>query len=152
MATRQIKSTRAKRQDLPRTLWLAGLGAVSLAHKRSGELVTTLATEGEQFRARSRKLAKTLVKDVRRAAADARKQVEGYVTPIRRNALRNVRELESSFNQRLSTVLDRISVPSKDELQALIGRVTGLRRTARKPVARKTTARKVAKRRTRAAA
>lgn len=148
MATRQIKSTRAKRQDLPRTLWLAGLGAVSLAQKRSGELVTTLATEGEQFRARSRKLAKTLVKDVRRAALDARKQVEGYVGPLRRSALRNVRQFEHNVNERLADVLGRINVPSKGELQDLFGRVTTLGRKA-KPARR---ARKAKARRTRAAA
>ena len=148
MATRQSKSTRAQRQDLPRTLWLASLGAFSLARKRSRDFVTVLVTEGEQFRARSGKLAQTLVKDVRRAALDARKQVEGYVGPLRRSALRNVRQFESNVNERLADVLGRINVPSKGELQDLFGRVTTLGRKA-KPARR---ARKAKARRTRAVA
>lgn len=141
MATRISKTPRAQRQDLPRTLWLASLGAVSLARKRSGDLVATLVTEGEQFRARTGQAARNLAKDVRRAANDARKQVKGYVDPIRRNALRTVRALESGIGERLSEVLGRINLPSKAELRKLLGRGKALRGRAKPARARKPAAR-----------
>ena len=53
MATRQSKTPRAKRQDLPRTVWLASLGAVSLAQKHRADIVSTLVSEGEEFSART---------------------------------------------------------------------------------------------------
>jgi poly(hydroxyalkanoate) granule-associated protein len=137
MATRNSKTSRAQRQDLPRTLWLASLGAVSLARKHSGDIVATLVTEGEQFRARSGKAARTLAKDLRRAANDARKQVKAYVDPIRRNALRSVRELESGLGERLSDVLGRVKLPSKAELRKLLGRGTAVRGRAKPARTRK---------------
>lgn len=137
MATRISKTPRAKRQDLPRTLWLASLGAVSLARKRSGDIVATLVTEGEDFRARTGQAARTLAKDVRRAANDARKQVKGYVDPIRRNALRSVRALESSLGERISDVLGSIKLPSKADVRKLLGRGTAVRGRAKPARARK---------------
>lgn len=149
MATRQSKTPRAKRQDLPRTVWLASLGAVSLAQKHRADIVSTLVTEGEEFSARTGKFARTLAKDVRRAATDARKQVKAYVDPIRRNAIRNVRELESGLGERLADVLSRFNLPSKGELRDLFAGATPVRGRA-KPVARARKAKVT--RRTRAAA
>src|ERR1041385_2224512 len=100
MATKQIKSKRGTRtaaatNEATRKVWLASLGAVSLAQKQSNKIIETLGEEGEQFRTRTGKTTATLVKDVRKAANDAQKQIKAYVTPIRQRAVKAVRQVES---------------------------------------------------------
>lgn len=115
-------------KDLARKLWLAGLGAVSLAQKNSQQLVTTLVEEGEDFKIRAEKFAKTALRDARKTAADVQKQVKGAIAPIKTRATRAARKFENQFGDRIGAVLGRLGVPSKGDVQELLGRVTELNR------------------------
>jgi poly(hydroxyalkanoate) granule-associated protein len=130
MVSKQIKSKRVIRtreaSEVARKLWLAGLGAVSLAQKQGQKLVDTLIDEGEDFRDRTEKLATTLAKDVRRTGAEVRKRIKARITPIRQSALRAAREIEAGISARLGNVLGRFGVPSKTDIQELLGRVSDL--------------------------
>ena len=125
--------------ETARKLWLASLGAVSLAEKQGRKIVETLVEEGEQFRARSEKTRSTLVRDVRRAAIDARKQVQGYVVPLKARAIKAAKRIESGFNTRFGAALSRFGVPTKIESSERTARVatrgTKVKRTARKRAA-----------------
>lgn len=132
MAIKQTKTKRAVRtatasaNEATRKFWLAGLGAVSLAQKQGNKFIDTLVEEGEQFKARTGKTTAAIVKDVRKAANDAQKQVKGYVTPIKQRAQKAVRRFESNVGETIGEVLGRFGVPSKHDVDELIGRVAEL--------------------------
>ena len=147
------KHSKAKRHtragspnDATRKLWLAGLGAVSLAQKQGTKIVDTLVEEGEQFRARGNKYVNTMGRDVRRAADDMQKRVQGFVTPIRKRATATVRQFEGVVSERLGELLGRFGVPSKSEVQELSQRVGSLNSRARKTAPRKRAAKVTRKR------
>ena len=156
--TKHTKAKRTARADAAneaaRKIWLAGLGAVSLAQKQGTKIVETLVDEGEQFRSKSEKYVNGVNRDVRRAAEDAQKRVKAFVTPIRKRAEDTARRFESVVSDRLGDLLGRFGVPSKSEIDELSVRVgtlnrdlkTGARKTAkaatRKSGTRKTAARK----------
>jgi poly(hydroxyalkanoate) granule-associated protein len=123
--TRRVTRT-ATANEATRKLWLAGLGAVSLAEKQGKKIIETLVEEGEQFKARTGKTTATLVKDVRRAANDAQKQVKGYVTPIKQRAQKAVKRIESNIGDTIGEVLGRFGVPSKSDVAELTDRVAEL--------------------------
>jgi poly(hydroxyalkanoate) granule-associated protein len=99
--------------DAARTLWLASLGAVSLAQKQGGKLIETLVAEGEDFRSRTGKLAVAVKRDIVRAANDAQSQIEGAIGPIKARAISTVRTVEAGVNDRFSDVLGRFGVARK---------------------------------------
>ncbi len=123
--------------ETARKLVLAGLGAVSLAQKQGETIMETLVAEGSQFQARSNKFTTTLVKDAKKAAndvekklkkasTDVQKQVRALVTPYRTKAINAVRDVETGITERIGAVLGRFGVPSKSDLDELLGRVTEL--------------------------
>jgi len=59
MAGKRTKQSPQNRKpaDQARTLWLAGLGAISIAQKRGGELIAELIAEGHELQSRAQKFA-----------------------------------------------------------------------------------------------
>ncbi len=102
MVTRQIRSRStssrtASRNDFPRNVWLAGLGAVSLARKQSTKAFTRLVSEGEQFRGEAQKFAQQLNRDLKRVVADVGRKASAEYAPIKRRVMRNLNETEKSI-------------------------------------------------------
>ena len=131
----KTKTRRAQRagtaNEATRKIWLAGLGAVSLAQKQGTKLVDTLVAEGEQFRHRGEKYFNGIDRDLRRTATDVQKQVRGFVTPLRKRAEDTVRKVEGAVSERLGDLLGRFGVPSKNEVSELNVRVGRLNRRAK---------------------
>jgi len=121
--------------DAARTLWLASLGAVSLAQKKGGKLLETLVAEGEDFRLRTNKLATSVVADLRRAADDAQTQVKDAIAPIRAQAMRTVRQVEAGVNERIGDVLGKLGVSGKAKVPRKRAAKAAVR--GRKPAARR---------------
>lgn len=109
--------------DAARTLWLASLGAVSLAQKQGGKLIETLVAEGEDFKLRTERFANTLVRDLRRAANDTQAQVEGVIEPLRAQAVKAVREVEAGITGRFGDVLGRFGIARKPKAVRKVKRV-----------------------------
>jgi len=138
MVSKQIRTRRAAakpRNDAARTVWLAGLGAVSIAQKQGGKLVETLVSEGEQFRARSEKFVGTFARDARRQAKAVRGQIAGYIGPVRQRATQAARRIETQVGTGLDTLLARIGVPAGSKARTLIARTTRISK-AKRPAAR----------------
>jgi poly(hydroxyalkanoate) granule-associated protein len=104
--------------EAARTLWLASLGAVSLAQKQGGKLIEALVAEGEDFRLRTNKLATSVVKDLRQAADDAQAQVKDAIEPIRAQAMLTVRQVEAGMTDRIGDVLEKLGVTTKAKPKA----------------------------------
>lgn len=127
MVRKTNNTTRARRandaSDAARTIWLAGLGAVSLAQKQGGKLIETLVAEGEDFKLRTERFATTLVRDLRRAANDTQAQVEGVIEPLRAKAVQAVREVEAGVTERFGDVLGRFGIVRKPKAVRTVKRV-----------------------------
>jgi poly(hydroxyalkanoate) granule-associated protein len=123
MAIKRTKKQAAAKNpvDQARAMWLAGLGAVSLAQKRSGTLFTALTSEGEEFQTRTQKLAQTL-------RSDARKQVKGAITPVKTNAKKALQTVAATVQQGIANALATLGIPSKSDIAELTTRVTALSR------------------------
>ena len=64
----------------------------------------------------------------RKAANDVQKQVKGTVNPIKARAENAVREVEGNVGERIGSLLGRFGVPSKSDIEELLGRVSELNR------------------------
>ena len=129
---KQIRAKRVARKPVQqaggRKLWLASLGAVSIARKQGERLVSTLIEEGTQVRSRAESLVETTARDARRAVEKTRKQVVALVQPIAQRAKKTVKRYETRVGKTVGAALGRMGVPSKRDIQELIGQVDQVKR------------------------
>ena len=130
--TKQNRSKRGARKAAPvsgtRKLWLAGLGAVSVARKQGEKLVSTLVEEGTLARNRAGNLVQATARDARRAVEKTRRKVEAVVQPIAQRAKSTVRRYEARVGRSVGAALGRMGVPSKRDIKELIGQVEQVKR------------------------
>ena len=132
-----MPKTLAKQAQLPMLrdsayqIWLAGLGALSIAEDESGKIFKTLVNRGRAFEA-STKDRLIEVKD----RLDVRRAASGTVDRIAEN-----------LDEGMSGVLSRLGLPTKKEIEGLTKRVERLTKTLEeKPVRRAARAAKRARR------
>jgi poly(hydroxyalkanoate) granule-associated protein len=124
MATKKIKGKKAVTAapvDKARALWLAGLGAVSIAQKQGGDLFAGLIVEGKDFQTRSQKVAGKI-------SADTRPQVKSAVATLRTRVRGNVKKASAAFQRGIAVALAQLGIPSKADIEELTQRVTALSR------------------------
>ncbi len=141
-----------------REIWLAGLGAYSVAQAESGKLIEQgnklfekLVSEGSRLEKKTRSVAETAVGDIKGG-------VESKVDAVRKQAVDNWDKLENIFEERVARVLGSLGVPTAEDVNKLSERVQKLSRQvtalskaapakaakARKTAAKKKTAKKPA--------
>lgn len=106
-------------------IWMAGMGALSKAQGEGTKLFETLVKEGVNLEQKTRKVATTKVDEVRGA-------VETTVSTVKDRASDTWDKLEKVFEDRVSRVLNKLGVPGRGEMQALLDRIEDLNRTVRK--------------------
>lgn len=118
--------------DSARDIWLAGLGAFSVAQAESGKLVEQgnklfdkLVSEGTKLEKKTRNEAKT-------AAGDIRNDVESRIDAVRQQVTQNWTSLASIFDGRVVSTLDRLGVPTTSDLDRLSAQVKKASRKAAK--------------------
>jgi poly(hydroxyalkanoate) granule-associated protein len=121
MATKRTKQspTKQKPADQARALWLAGLGAVSIAQKRGGELLSELITEGHDLQSRAQKLAQQVTSQAAEQAKDA-------LTPFQVEFKRNIKKLGTAVQNGVAGALAVLGIPSKSDIEELTQRVAAL--------------------------
>ena len=141
--------------DSAREIWLAGLGAFSVAQTEGGKMIEQgnklfekLVSEGMKLEKKTRNVAETTVGDIKGG-------MESKVGAVRKQAVDNWDKLESIFENRVARVLGQLGVPTADEVNKLSARVQTLSRkvtamskppakprkaAAKKPAAKKATA------------
>jgi len=143
--------------DSAREIWLAGLGAFSVAQSESGKMIEQgnklfekLVAEGVKLEKKTRNVAETAVGDIKG-------EVESKVGSVRKQAADNWDKLEGIFEDRVARVLGQLGVPTADDVNKLSARVQTLSRkvtemsktakpAAKKPAAKKPAAKKPAAR------
>lgn len=103
------------------SLWLAGVGAISIARKQGGALLRDLIAEG-------RRLQGDAVKVLNEARADARAQVAGFLTPVKAQFRSQAGRAGKAVETGVAGVLARLGIPSKADIDELAQRVAALTR------------------------
>jgi poly(hydroxyalkanoate) granule-associated protein len=106
-------------------IWLAGMGAFGRAQQEGTKLFETLVKEGMTLEKHTRKVATGKVDEVRDA-------VEKNVGQVRERAADTWDRLEKVFEERVQRALNRLGVPSREDLQGLSKRVDQLNAELRK--------------------
>ena len=114
--------------DSAREIWLAGLGAFSVAQSEGGKMIEQgnklfekLVSEGVKLEKKTRNVAETAVGDIKG-------EVESKVGAVRKQAVDNWDKLENIFENRVARVLGQLGVPTADEVNKLSARVQTLSR------------------------
>jgi poly(hydroxyalkanoate) granule-associated protein len=96
-------------------IWLAGLGAFAKTQEESEKLFQTLVKEGEAVEKRAKKTAETRFEEAK-----------GKVVEFRGQANQQFDRLEELFQERVAQVLNRLGIPTQDDIQELSKRVEAL--------------------------
>lgn len=111
-----------------REIWLAGLGAFSVAQSEGGKMIEQgnklfkdLVSEGAKLEKKTRKAAETAVDDIKDG-------VESRVDAVRQQAVDNWDKLENVFEDRVAKVLGQLGVPTASDVNKLSERVAKLSR------------------------
>lgn len=96
-------------------IWLAGLGACAKTQDESDKLFQSLVEEGEKVEKRARKAAEARFEDAR-----------DKVVELRGKAGQQYGRLEALFQERVARVLNRLGVPTQEDIRELSNRVEAL--------------------------
>jgi poly(hydroxyalkanoate) granule-associated protein len=92
-------------------IWLAGLGAVAMAEEEGGKVFKGLVERGQDLEARG----KVRVEKAREAVGGVKTVAESYWEVLGR-----------TVDEQMTSVLHRIGVPTKDEIEGLTKKVDDL--------------------------
>jgi len=99
-------------------VWLAGLGAFTVAQQEGGKLFDILVSEGEEFETQTMKSAGQKVE-----------KVKDKVEEVRGKATDQLDKLEHAFQKRVARALNRLGVPTNEDIHELSKRVDALNKT-----------------------
>jgi len=139
--------------------FMAGLGALSDAQKKGAARFESLVREGEKFRRKATSKTESLIDEVQdaiRGMADgAQSRASGLLEQVRDRS--QLDKLQSAFDTRVADAMDRLNVPSKNDVDAINrklnriirlleeqGKPAAKKKAPRKPAAKKSSARKKA--------
>jgi poly(hydroxyalkanoate) granule-associated protein len=102
-------------------VFLAGLGALSNAQKKGTETFDVLVKDGEKFRKETSKKTENLIDEVqgaiREMSDDAQSKAEGLLDRVRDRS--KLVKLQSVFDKRVADAMDRLNVPSKNDIDKI---------------------------------
>ncbi len=110
--------------DAANQIWLAGLGAFAKTQEEGSRVFEALVKEGETVEARTMK--------VLQAAGEKVEEVKGKATE-------QLDKLEQAFQDRVARALNRLGVPTNEDIQELTKRVEALNDSVQKLLQEATT-------------
>jgi poly(hydroxyalkanoate) granule-associated protein len=105
-----------------RKIWLAGLGAYAKAGHEGSTYVKELIKTGEKVE----KEAKSAVNEKLEAANSEIDSLKGEVTGIKGRVEVQLDKIESAFDRRVASALNRIGIPSKHDVETLSAKLDEL--------------------------
>ena len=127
--------------------FLAGLGALSNAQKAGEKTFESLVKQGEDFRKKTTKKTEALIDDVQDAirdmSGDAQSKASGLLDQMRDKS--NLRKLQGAFDSRVADAMDRINVPSKNDIDKINAKLNKILRALDDKPVKKTAAPKARK-------
>ncbi len=101
--------------DYARQFWLAGLGAFAKAEKEGSELFKALVKRGEEIESQAMQRAEKVVEGLK-----------DRFEKVKDQTAENWNKLEKVFQTRVARALDRLGVPSREDIQNLAKQVNVL--------------------------
>jgi poly(hydroxyalkanoate) granule-associated protein len=111
MVKTNIKDGSKEIRDSAHKIWLAGLGALTSAEEEGAKVFNKLVEKGEAFEARGKEQLSKVQKSVEDAVGQAETSWE---------------KLGDAFDDRVAAAINRLGVPSRDEIITLTNRVEEL--------------------------
>ena len=111
MAKKKTKELQEELVDSAHKIWLAGLGALATAEEEGGKLFKNLVEKGQGFEDRGKEQVD---------------KARGAVTGVKTVAESYWETFERTLDDRVTGVLHRIGVPTKDEIESLTRKVEDL--------------------------
>ena len=108
--------------DSAHKVWLAGLGALSMAEEEGSKFFKSLVKKGEKFELPGKKQLEKVQDTVEKGLDSVEDQIEG----VRDRAETTFGKLGKSFDVKVADALQRLGVPSRMEIQKLTKRVEQL--------------------------
>ena len=137
--TKKTKKVQEDVLESANKIWLAGLGALSVAEEEGSRLFNTLVKKGEGFEKRGKKQLEKV-----------QSTVEGQVEMVVDKADSAFGRVGRGFDAKVADTLNKLGVPSRMEIQKLTKRVEQLTKTveslSKKPAEKKSAPKKVTKR------
>jgi poly(hydroxyalkanoate) granule-associated protein len=106
-------------KDSAQQIWLAGMGAFSRAQAEGGKVFEALVTEGMKLQRKSQSVAEERITEV---AGRMTAMADGVTA----KAGAQWDKLESIFEERVSKALNKLGVPARGDIDALIERIDAL--------------------------
>lgn len=108
-------------KDSAYNIWLAGLGAFSLAGEEGGKLFQQLVEKGSELEQANKGRLTELAEKVEGLKEDARSAVRKMATPV-----------EDGINGAINTAIQKLGVPTREEIVTLTKRVEELTKAVAK--------------------
>lgn len=103
-------------------IWLAGLGAFSKAQQEGSKVFETLVKEGLSVQRKTQAVAEERI-------TDATSRMSSMANDITTKATGQWDKLETIFEDRVARTLNKLGVPSAQDIDALIARIDELNRS-----------------------
>lgn len=111
MAKKQAKEIKDDVMGSAHKVWLAGLGALAMAEEEGGKLFKNLIKKGEDMEKRGKKRVE---------------KAKGTVSGVKTVAESYWETFENAVDDKVTAVIHRLGVPTKDEIEALARKVEEL--------------------------
>ena len=107
-------------------IWLAGLGALSVAEEEGGKLFNTLVKKGEGFEKRGKKQFEKVQNTVEEQFEKVQHNVEEQLETVAGKADSAFGRIGKGFDAKVGDTLNKLGVPNRMEIQKLTRRVEQL--------------------------
>ena len=118
-------------------IWLAGMGAFSKAQEEGGKVFEALVKEGVGLQKKTQGLAEDRISAVTG-------KMTAMADGVSSKAGAQWDKLESIFEERVAKALNKMGVPSRKDIDTLIGRIDELAKVGRKAAVKQAPAKKAA--------
>ena len=109
-------------KDSAQQIWLAGLGAFAKAQEEGGKVFEALVKEGSSLQKKTQGLAEDKISEVTQKMS----KMTNMAGDVSAKAGQQWDKLESIFEERVSKALNKLGVPSSNDVDALISRIDSL--------------------------
>ncbi|WP_249678259.1 phasin family protein [Pseudomonas abieticivorans] len=109
-----------------RKIWLAGLGAYAKAGKESVSYIKDLIKTGETVEKDGKKLINKELKAANTQIDEAKSDIKTELTSVKGKVELQLDKIESAFDTRVASALNRIGIPSKHDVETLSAKLDEL--------------------------
>ncbi|MES2403795.1 MAG: phasin family protein [Pseudomonadota bacterium] len=105
--------------DSAQQIWLAGLGALSRTQQEGGKFFDALVEEGVRIQEKTHAYTQDQMKQ-------ARDQATPWMEAARKRTNAAMGKIEQAFDERIARAMQRMNVPSQQDVQDLSARIDAL--------------------------